>query len=153
MSINTTSTSDRAVAHASEAATASETPSYENLSSPASLPDVAMIAKLANEFFAALPGQAIPSGPSSVSGVPAGAGFPSAPGGVAYPAPMPDAPQKAFNTAGLSGSGNLPTALAASGTSASSQSPTFGTLTEAYFRAIAAVLPAHFPLTPPITPY
>ena len=152
MSINTTSTSDRAVADASEAATASERPSYENLSSPASLPDVAMIAKLANEFFAALPGQAIPSGPSSVSGVPAGAGFPSAPGGVAYPAPMPDAPQKAFNAAGFSGSGNLPTAPAASGTSASSQSPTFGTLTEADFRAIAASLSAQLPLAPPFPP-
>jgi cysteine desulfurase/selenocysteine lyase len=152
MSINTTSTSDRAVTHASEAATASETPSYENLSSPASFPDVTMIAKLANEFFAGLPGQAIPSGPSSVSGVPAGAGFPLVPGGVAYPAPMPDAPQKAFNAAGFSGSGNLPTAPAASGTSASSQSPTFGTLTEADFRAIAASLSAQLPLAPPFPP-
>ena len=156
MSINTMSTSDRAVAHASEAATASERPSYENLSSPASLPDVAIITKLANEFFAALPGQAIPSdiplGLSSASSAPDGAGLPPSPSGTTYPVSVPNAPQQAFTSPGFSGSENLPTVPAASGTSASSQSPNFGTLTEADFRAIAASLSAQLPLAPPFPP-
>jgi cysteine desulfurase/selenocysteine lyase len=156
MSINTTSTSDRAVADASEAGKVSDAPAYENLSSLASLPDVTMIAKLANEFFAASPGAIVPVDLSFVPKLPTGVdSYPApedAPEAAPYPASAAGAPQNPFPAPGFSGSGNLPTAPSASGTSASSQSPSVGILTEADFRAVAASLASSLPIAPPFPP-
>src|SRR5580704_4667139 len=67
MSTNTTSTSDRFGVDSQTTSPAQENEGEQKVSaSPfgAMLPDPAVIARLANEFFAALPGAAEPSGAS-----------------------------------------------------------------------------------------
>ncbi|MBS1850277.1 MAG: SufS family cysteine desulfurase [Acidobacteria bacterium] len=77
MSTNTTSTSDRIPAETPGTA-ATPAPEAANASLPAFLPDPAVIAKLANEFFAALPGQTtVGLTPSLEAAAPSGAPQPS----------------------------------------------------------------------------
>ena len=70
MSINITSTSDRLATDSQTSSSAQEEgkQKYAGMSAPmAALPDPAVIAKLANEFFAALPGAPATPSVSSVS--------------------------------------------------------------------------------------
>ena len=128
MSINTTSTSDR-IATDSSTSEAPETGTrgYEGISALMSaVPDPAAIAKLANEFFAALSGGASPADPAISSPATNHADtIPSAP-----PAAVPDFPRAMFSFPAV------PNAGAVSG----APQPSTGPLTEADFRAIAASL-------------
>jgi cysteine desulfurase/selenocysteine lyase len=134
MSTNTTSTSERvgpeAIASASAAERVQDAQLYEKLSAAfPSLPDPAIIAKLANEFFAALPGQ--PTTPVSPSGdIDFGRTHTnSAPFGL-----IPELPREVVTFGRQQSPPSQPIAP---------QSPSslpFGPLNEADFRAIAASL-------------
>jgi len=101
------------------------TQGFEGISALMSaMPDPAAIARLANEFFAALPGGASPANTASPSTNDAGS-IPSAP-----PAAVPDFPRA------MSSFPAVPNAGAVSG----APQPSTGPLTEADFRAIAASL-------------
>jgi cysteine desulfurase/selenocysteine lyase len=146
MSTNTTSTSDRI---ASDSPTSS-TPQPEGgrdirglTPAMAALPDPAVIARLANEFFAALPASATPGPALSASANSVnlrGVSEAAAPGSV------PDYPREMFS---LSNAPN-PTAIVDSIPSApkAPSSPPTGALNEADFRAIAASLAGMMPLVP-----
>jgi len=143
MSINITSTSDPLT---TDGPTSSSTPvtaqeegtqRYQGVSALMSaLPDPAVIAKLANEFFTALPGAAVPPNAPPLSPTPHQAGaIPAAPGAVvpdyprgmfSFPAPnaVPSAPQPPASTSALN---------------------------EADFRAIAASLAGELPPAPQVT--
>src|ERR1017187_3345232 len=95
MSTNTTSTSDRlgsaspTLSSAQEPTQQEGTQKYQGVPvSMSAVPDAAVIARLANEFFAALPGGAAPPRPT----VPAVPGIP----GNVPPAAIPDFPREAF---------------------------------------------------------
>jgi cysteine desulfurase / selenocysteine lyase len=140
MSINITSTSDPLTTDAptssSTPATAQEegTQKYQGVSAPMSaLPDPTMIAKLANEFFAALPGAAVPPNAPSSSPNQAGA-VPAAPGAV-----VPDYPRETFSSPAAPNAAQPP-----------STSPA-NALNEADFSAIAASLAGALPLAPQVT--
>jgi hypothetical protein len=143
MSINITSTSDPLVTDgptsSSTPATAQEegTQKYQGVSALMSaVPDPAVIAKLANEFFAALPGAPVPpNAPSSLSPPQAGA-IPAAPG-----AAVPDYPRGMFS---FPAAPNAPQPT-------SPQPPRQPALSEADFRAIAASLAGELPLAPQVT--
>ncbi len=141
MSINITSTSDRV---ATDAPTSSSTPEaaqeegtkkYQGVSALMSaVPDPAAIAKLANEFFAALPGAASPANAALSSPSPnAAEPIPVAPPGV------PDYPREMFS---------FP-AVPNAGVPQPPSSPT-SALNEADFRAIAASLAGALPLAPQV---
>ncbi len=134
MLTNTTSTSERlaadALTPASAADRAQDTQRYEKLFAGfPSLPDPAIIAKLANEFFAALPGQ--PTTPVSPPGeVDLGATHTTSPPS----GPMPELPSEVVTFGRPQSLSSGPVAP---------QSPSslpFGPLNEADFRAIAASL-------------
>ncbi|MGD0215747.1 MAG: family 2A encapsulin nanocompartment shell protein, partial [Terriglobales bacterium] len=139
MSINTTSTSDPLVTDgptsSSTPATAQEegTQKYQGVSALMSaVPDPAVIAKLANEFFAALPGAPVPpNAPSSLS-PPQAEAIPAAPG-----AAVPDYPRGMFSFPAAPNAPQ-PTSPASA-------------LSEADFRAIAASLAGELPLAPQVT--
>ncbi len=142
MSINITSTSDPLATDGqtspSTPATAQEegTQKYQGVSALMStVPDPTVIAKLANEFFAALPGAAVPPNvlPSSLSPLREGA-IPAAPGTTVLDNPR-----------GMFSSPAAPNAPQPSSTSPAS------TLNEADFRAIAASLAGELPLAPQVT--
>jgi cysteine desulfurase / selenocysteine lyase len=139
MSINITSTSDPLVTDgptsSSTPATAQEegTQKYQGVSALMSaVPDPAVIAKLANEFFAALPGAPVPpNAPSSLS-PPQAEAIPAAPG-----AAVPDYPRGMFSFPAAPNAPQ-PTSPASA-------------LSEADFRAIAASLAGELPLAPQVT--
>jgi cysteine desulfurase/selenocysteine lyase len=144
MSINTTSTSDELAAtdaptssSTSEAGQEESTRRYQGVSALMSaVPDPAVIAKLANEFFAALPGGALPSSAALSSPSPNQAGaVPAAPG-----AAVPDYPREIFSFPAVpKAEAPPPSASAASA------------LQVADFRAIAASLAGALPLAPQVT--
>jgi cysteine desulfurase/selenocysteine lyase len=146
MSINTTSTSDRI---ATDSSTSLPTPTdaqegavaarkYPDVSALMSaVPDPAMIAKLANEFFAALPGGGVPEEPPTLSISPqvspedTGGHLPSQMG-------TPDFPRETFSRPAVPN----PSVIS------SAPSPSSGVLSEADFRAIAASLSGATSLVP-----
>jgi cysteine desulfurase/selenocysteine lyase len=146
MSINITSTSDSL---ATDTPTSPSTPAnapeegtkkYQGVSGlisaiPDSVPDPAMLAKLANEFFAALPGSPLPENAASVPRNPA-VGIPAAPGGT-----VPDPARQVFSFPAA------PNTEVPRPPSASPAAP----LNEADFRAIIASLAGALPLAPQIT--
>jgi cysteine desulfurase / selenocysteine lyase len=134
MSTNTTSTSERAavdaLAPASAADRVQDAQKYEKLSAAfPSLPDPAMIAKLANEFFAGLPSQ--PAAPVSPPG---NADFGAIPATSTPSGLIPELPREFLSFGRSQSTRSEPVAP---------QSPSslpFGPLNEADFRAIAASL-------------
>ena len=139
MSINITSTSDSLE---SDAPTSSSTPRaaqeegtqrYQGVSALMSaVPDPAVIAKLANEFFAALPGAVVPAQAAGILSSSETGGMP------AVPPATPDFPREVFSSPAA------PTAGIVSGIS-----QPVGALSEADFRAIAASLSGATALVPP----
>jgi cysteine desulfurase/selenocysteine lyase len=139
MSINITSTSDQLATDTPtpDAAHKEGVEKYQGASALiAAVPDPAVIAKLANEFFAALPGSALPAsvGTRPPSSNEAGAN-PSARGAV------PDYPREMFS---------FPAVPKAEVLHEPAASPA-SALNEADFRAIAASLAGALPLAPQVT--
>jgi cysteine desulfurase / selenocysteine lyase len=138
MSINITSTSDRLATDSPTSSPApaavQETGTQQYSGVPAAmtaLPDPTVIAKLANEFFAALPGA--PAGsPNDAS--------PRAIPGAAPPAAVPDYPRETFSVPAVPNQRSIP------GGPQLPSSPTAGVLNEDDFRAIAASLAGVMPL-------
>jgi hypothetical protein len=95
MSINTTSTSDRLATDSPTSSPDLELErKYEGVSGLMSaVPDPAVIAKLANEFFAALPGATLPAN----AGLPSASSNERAAIPVAPPAAAPDFPREMFS--------------------------------------------------------
>jgi cysteine desulfurase/selenocysteine lyase len=160
MSINTTSTSDRVATDSPISSSSQESAQeggarkHQDLPSLMSaVPDPAVIAKLANEFFAALPGTLSPaiaalSSPSaSEVGAISSVAPPAVPGSLAdslpksVPNSVPDYPRETFS---------FPAVPNAEVPQPPSVSPT-GVLNEAAFRAIAASLAGSLPLAPQVT--
>jgi len=142
MSTNTTSTSERVAADMQAAARApgqgQDPQTYQNLSAAfASLPDPAVIARLANEFFAALPAQPTagfsPPGEVDLGAIPAAA----APAGA-----VPNLPREVLSFSAAPGVQFVP------GVPEPPSSPPFGALNEADFRAIVASLAGATGLVP-----
>ena len=134
MSTNTTSTSDRFEADSLTSPAQEGAPKVERaLPFVATLPDPAVIARLANEFFAALPGATEPLGASAPAASPnevhLGAGSGSIPR-----TSVPDYPRQMFSFPGVPNSGSVP------GLPDTPSTLPVGTLNEADFRAIAASL-------------
>jgi len=145
MSINTTSPSDRIATDSptssstQEAAQEQGSPKYEGLSAAmAALPDPAVIAKLANEFFAALPGAATAASVSSAS--PNEADLRAIPGATPQVA-APDYPRAMAPFSAVPNS-EVPQPPSA---------PPAGALNEADFRAIAASLAGATALVPQVS--
>jgi cysteine desulfurase/selenocysteine lyase len=141
MSINTTSTSDRIATDSPTSSSKLEegTQKYQGVSALMSaVPDPAMIAKLANEFFAALPGAAVPADAAVSTAAPGGVGAVSTP-----PAPSPDYPRETFS------SPTAPSPVSVPGVPQPPQRT--DVLNEADFRAIAASLAGALPLAPQVT--
>jgi cysteine desulfurase / selenocysteine lyase len=143
MSTNTTSTSDRFDADALASSPAQEGGVQKvESASPfvATLPDPAVLARLANEFFAALP----------IAPEPSGAGAPSAvneldllpPSGSVPRAFVPDYSRDMFSFSGVPNSGSVP------GFSKLPSNMSIRELNEADFRAIAASLAGVMALVP-----
>jgi cysteine desulfurase/selenocysteine lyase len=92
MSINTTSTSDR-IAPSSPTSSSAQEKAAQEYQGVAAVPDPAVIARLANEFFAALPGATAPDYPREIFSVPAvpnpRAVVPGIPGVPTPPSPPP----------------------------------------------------------------
>jgi cysteine desulfurase / selenocysteine lyase len=150
MSINTTNTSDRLGIdpRASSPAQEESRQKHEGVSAlMAALPDPAVIAKLANEFFAALPGAASPDAAGSL---PALNDVDLRGISTAGPPPtVPDYPREMFSFPAV------PNAASALGQPQAASSPTTGVWNESDFHAIAtslAVAPATDPESPVITP-
>jgi cysteine desulfurase / selenocysteine lyase len=141
MSINTTSTSDRIATDSVTSASTEKEGSqrYEGVSRLISaVPDPAVIAKLANEFFAALPGATVPA-KSAVSAAP---NQPNA-NPEALPVSVPDYPRETFSIAAPPNSDRF------TGAPHSPSPPVgvpAGTLDESDFHAIAASLAGTLPL-------
>ena len=175
MSINITSTSDRMAAgsptssssqkNVQESTQEGGAQKHQDLSSlMAAVPDPEVIAKLANEFFAALPGTVLPenSGPSSPlssSPLPSGAGtipvavqpagpdsFPGAP-----PKSVPDYPRAMFSLPSVPNAGVPNAGVPNAGVPQPPSVSPAGALNEADFRAIAASLAGALPLAPQVT--
>src|SRR5271170_1838840 len=92
MSTNTTSTSDRVEAGVASVPVDEGARAYENpFADITSLPDPVVIARLANEFFAALPRSPEPQGGSAATASPAKMDS-VAVSALAPPTPLPDAP-------------------------------------------------------------
>lgn len=138
MSINITSTSDRLAADSPTTSCSTQeegAQKYDGLSAPlAAIPDPAVIAKLANEFFAALPGKPAPSDAVS-SATPNQVDWGAIPG-TGAPAAVPDYPRETFSLPAMPSPRLVP------------ESP----LTEADFRAIAASLAGATALAPTAPP-
>jgi len=145
VSINTTSTSDRIAADSPTSTSAQEegAQKYGSVSAAmAALPDPAVIARLANEFFAALP---TAMAPPSLGLSPASAREAGAIPAVAPPAAVPDFPREMFSFPAVPNSGSVP------GVPQAPSSPPTGALTEADFRAIVASLSGATPLVPQVS--
>ena len=159
MSINTTTTSDPVAADLTSRAPAMDAsalhagaphpgvqqagvPEYEGLSAAvASPPDPALIAKLANEFFAALPGKSVPADAAGTP-LPASANSPALPTAVPSHAAIPDLPREVFSFPAVPNMQSIP------GAPAWPSTPSPGPLTEVDFRAIAASLTSATGLVP-----
>ena len=142
MSTNTTSTNERIAADTltveGSPGPAQDAQKYQNLSAAfASLPDPAEIARLANEFFAALPAQS-PSAFSPPGEVEPGAIPASAPPLGA----VPDLPREVLSFPAVPSVPSVP------GAPELPSSPPFAPLNEADFRAIAASLAGATALVP-----
>lgn len=152
MSTNTTSTSDRI---ATDTPTSSSTPGsaqeagqqegtrrYEGISALMSaVPDPAVIEKLTNEFFAALPGAALPANPLPLSHPPDHP--PEGAGAIpAVPSALPDFPREMFSFPAI------PNPRAVAGVPVPPSSPPTGALNEADFRAIVSSLSGAIGLVP-----
>ena len=145
MSINTTSTSDRIATDTPTSSSAQEegAQKYQGVSAAmAALPDPAVIARLANEFFAALPTAMAPpnlglspASPNEAVTLPA----------AAPPAAVPDFPREMFSLPAVPNAGPVP------GVPQPPLSPPTGALTEADFRAIVASLSGATPLVPQVS--
>ena len=148
MSINTTSTSNRLGADALTSSSAQEhgadAKQYESASPfVAAVPDAAVIAKLANEFFAALP-LAPKLAQETVPQELASGAAPAIPG-VAPSAVIPDYPREMFSFSAVP---NVPTVP---GLPRPPLAPPTAALNEADFRAIAASLAGATSLAPQVT--
>jgi cysteine desulfurase / selenocysteine lyase len=143
MSTNTTSTSDPFAADSLASSAAQESTQKVGSESPlvAALPDPAVIARLANEFFAALPGTAEPQ---NASGPAASANEVNLrlPSGSAPRTAVPDYQREMFSFPAAQNSGSVP---------ALPQTPStlpIGALNEADFQAIASSLAGMVALVP-----
>jgi cysteine desulfurase / selenocysteine lyase len=148
MSINTTNTSNRLGADSLTSSPAQEhqqdAQQYESASPfVTAVPDAAVIAKLANEFFAALPLAPLPqeTAPEELA---SGADLPAIPG-VAPQAAMPGYPREMFSFSGV------PNVPAVPSLPRPPLSPPAAALNEADFRAIAASLAGATSFAPQIT--
>jgi cysteine desulfurase / selenocysteine lyase len=148
MSINTTSTSDRIATDSptssSAQAAAQEKGAQQYEGMPAALPDPAVIARLANEFFAALPGAAVPAD-ATVSPPSPGEVDLRAISGAAPRAAVPDHQREMFSFPAVLNPRSVP------GLPQPPLSPPTGALNEADFRAIAASLAGATPLVPQVS--
>jgi len=143
MSTNTTSTNDRIEADSLTLSPAQEESVQKASASPfvATLPDPAVIARLANEFFAALPGAAEPPGASVPVASPNEVDL-RVPSGPIPRTSVPDYPREMFSFPGVPNSGSVP------GLPQMSSSPPTGAMGEADFRAIADSLAGVMALVP-----
>src|ERR1035438_8960837 len=143
MSTNTTSTNDRIEADSLTLSPAQEESVQKASASPfvATLPDPAVIARLANEFFAARPGAAEPPGASVPSASPNEVDL-RVPSGPIPRTSVPDYPREMFSFPGVPNSGSLP------GLPQMSSSPPTSAMGEADFRAIADSLAGVMALVP-----
>jgi cysteine desulfurase/selenocysteine lyase len=144
MSTNTTSTSDRLDADSLTSSSAHKegAQNVESVSPfAAALPDPAVIARLANEFFAALPGAAELPGASVPSASPNEVDL-RVPSGPIPRTSVPDYPREMFSFPGVPNSGSVP------GLPQMSSSPPTGAMGEADFRAIADSLAGVMALVP-----
>jgi cysteine desulfurase/selenocysteine lyase len=141
MSTNTTSTSDPFEVDSEASAPAREGAPKVGSVSPfaAALPDPAVIARLANEFFAALPGAAAPTG-ASLPASPDQVDL-RLPSGSAPPA-VPDYPREMFSFPAAPNPGTVP------GLPQMSSTVPTGAQNEADFQAIAASLAGVMALVP-----
>src|SRR6202020_1633151 len=145
MSTNTTSTSDRIATDSPTSSSVQEegAQKYEGVSPFAGVPDAAAIARLANEFFAALP--LAPSPAAAVSGAsPNEVDLRTVAGG-APRANVPDYPREMFSFPAT------PNPPAVAGLTQPPSSPPSGVLNEADFRAIAASLAGATRLVPQVS--
>jgi cysteine desulfurase/selenocysteine lyase len=144
MSTNTTSTSERSQADSLPSSSAHKegAPNVEGVSPfAAALPDLAVIARLANEFFAAMPGASAPLDARVSPALPNEAD-PRFVSGVVSRSAVPDYPREMFSSPSVPSSGAVP---------GSPQNPSnvhIGALNEADFRAIAASLAGVVALVP-----
>jgi cysteine desulfurase/selenocysteine lyase len=147
MSINITSTSDRIATDLPTSFSTQEegTQRYEGMSAAmAALADPAVIAKLANEFFAALPGAAAPRDAGVSSASPKEVDLRAIPG-AAPRAAAPDYPREVFSFPAAPNPRSVP------GVPQPPSSPPTGALNEADFRAIAASLAGATALVPHVS--
>src|SRR5271163_3704127 len=145
MSTNTTSTSDRVEADSLTSSPAQEEGVQKiESTSPfmAGLPDPAVLTRLANEFFAALPGAAGPSGASLPAASPNEID-PRVPSGLAQTA-VPDYQREMLSVPNVPHSGSVP------GLPEMPSNLPIGALNEADFRAIAASLAGAVALVPQV---
>jgi hypothetical protein len=167
MSTNITSTSDRVATDSptSPSSSSSALPSvqenarkYDGVSGAmGAVPDPAVIARLANEFFAALPGAGMPADAAVPDAMPfASTPFEPTPAfdlravpgtlpGAVPPAAAPDHPREMFSIPALPSAQSIP------GGPQLPSSPPSGPLNEADFRAIAASLAGALPLVPQVS--
>jgi len=145
MSTNTTSTSDRFEADSLTSSPAQEKGVQKVSASPfaATLPDPAVLARLANEFFAALPGAAEPLGASVPAASPNDVDL-RVPSGSAARTAVPDYQREMFSFPGVPNSGSVP------GLPDMASTVPIGALNEADFRAIAASLAGAVALVPQV---
>ena len=133
MSTNTTSTSDRFEADSLTSSPAREEGVQKVSASPfaTALPDPAVLARLANEFFAALPGAAEPLGASVRAASPNEVDL-RVPSGSFPRTSVPDYPHEMFSFSAVPNPGSVP------GLPQMPSTEPTGALNEADFRAIAA---------------
>jgi cysteine desulfurase/selenocysteine lyase len=146
VSINTTSTSDRIATDSTTSSSAQEegAQKYGGVSAAmAALPDPAVIARLANEFFAALPTEMTPPNLALSPASPSEAG--AIPAAAAPPAAVPDFPREMFSFPAVPNASSVP------GVPQPPSSPPAGPLTEADFPAIVASLSGAAPLVPQVS--
>jgi cysteine desulfurase / selenocysteine lyase len=145
MSTNTTSTSDRFGADSLTSSPAQEEGVQKVSASPfaAALPDPAVLARLANEFFAALPGAAEPPGASVPAASPNEVDL-RVPYGSAARTAVSDYQREMFSFPGVANSGSVP------GLPEMPSNVPIGALNEADFRAIAASLAGVMALVPQV---
>ena len=139
MSINTTSTSDRFEADSLTSSPAQEEGVQKVSGSPfaGARPDPAVLARLANEFFAALPGASVPvASPNEVDL--------RVPSGSIPRTSVPDYPREMFSFPGAPNSGSVP------GLPEMPSTVPIDALNEADFRAIAASLAGVVALVPQV---
>jgi cysteine desulfurase/selenocysteine lyase len=145
MSTNTTNTSDRFEADSLTSSPAREEGVQKVSASPfaTALPDPAVLARLANEFFAALPGAAEPLGASLRAASPNEVDL-RVPSGSFPRTSVPDYPHEMFSFSAVPNPGSVP------GLPPMPSTVPTGALNEADFRAIAASLGGAVALVPEV---